>query len=633
LHKYKDWIYQNRSILIIGVALIQGLLFVFLLPPWQHYDEPGHFEYAWLVANLDHWPRIGEYSIEMRREVAASMMEHNFYRDLPYLPNLLATEPPPDIGISQLGDLPIYYFLASIPLRICKFTDITFQLYLARLVSLILYIVTIWAAIGICRDLFGAYHPLTWMVPIFMVFLAPFTSLMTAVNNDVAAVASTTLFLWAAVNILLNDFHLRNSAYLILSLAICLLSKTTTLVTLPLFFFMVGVGIYRFFNKRVVIYVFGLLSIIAIPLLFSWNKSAPSLFYARQDKLLPTRIKSKIAPVGNYVFALPTQKSDDDGYYQMLPSTKMKQLSGRIITLGVWMWANKPLNIRSPNVIINNQGILPSNYIHLETNPNFYTFTGKVPKTVDLGWLKIFPGEATDGTMIYWDGWILTEGYYSSSPPPVFQDSQGSMALWDEHNIINILSNASGEKLWPVLRPPVSNFINSKLHFSSAYLWSFLDFSGTGWYFQTDLGWLFKTFWEKFAWGNVTLRGSRFFWVFSAMSFIGLIGSIIAGWKYHNQISWILVSFFGIAVLGTYWLTLLRGVGTWYTRLFLPAARYAYPAIMPVAIGLCGGWWYLINSSNRKYNFRKNIGFLVFLAGLAIYNFLSIFSILTFYRS
>jgi hypothetical protein len=28
-------------------GLINGLLHTFMVPPWQHYDEPGNFEYAW----------------------------------------------------------------------------------------------------------------------------------------------------------------------------------------------------------------------------------------------------------------------------------------------------------------------------------------------------------------------------------------------------------------------------------------------------------------------------------------------------------------------------------------------------------------------------------------------------------
>ena len=36
---------------LIPLALCHGLLYMLILPPWQHYDEPPHFEYAWLIAD------------------------------------------------------------------------------------------------------------------------------------------------------------------------------------------------------------------------------------------------------------------------------------------------------------------------------------------------------------------------------------------------------------------------------------------------------------------------------------------------------------------------------------------------------------------------------------------------------
>src|SRR4030042_5269849 len=146
---------------LLLVSLISGLLYLFLMPPWQHYDEPGNFEYAWLAANLDHWPQTGEYNAEMRREVAASMIETNFFHGKTSLPNLVTINPPADIGYSQLNDVSLYFLLVSVPLRIIRYTDITFQLYVARFVSLLLLLLMLWGSVGICRDLFGKNHILS----------------------------------------------------------------------------------------------------------------------------------------------------------------------------------------------------------------------------------------------------------------------------------------------------------------------------------------------------------------------------------------------------------------------------------------------------------------------------------------
>ncbi len=63
-----------RVALVLLIALCQGALFLALLPPWQHYDEPTHFEYAWLSANRTLLPQAGHIDRAMRRQLAPSML-------------------------------------------------------------------------------------------------------------------------------------------------------------------------------------------------------------------------------------------------------------------------------------------------------------------------------------------------------------------------------------------------------------------------------------------------------------------------------------------------------------------------------------------------------------------------------
>ncbi|HEY80691.1 MAG TPA: hypothetical protein G4O05_06380, partial [Caldilineae bacterium] len=56
---------EHRAGLILLLALLNGLLYLFLVPPWQHYDEPGHFEYAWLIADRGRLPQAGDYDPAM----------------------------------------------------------------------------------------------------------------------------------------------------------------------------------------------------------------------------------------------------------------------------------------------------------------------------------------------------------------------------------------------------------------------------------------------------------------------------------------------------------------------------------------------------------------------------------------
>ncbi len=150
----KSVLQTHKTLLwIILIGLIHGMIYTFLIPPWQHYDEPGHFEYGWLIASQSKIPDRNTYDQLMRRELAASMIEHDFFEDDLQKPNLISYDEPIWIGIPQTGDLTLYYRLISIPLRLISSSDITFQLYVSRIVSLTLYLVTILAAYGIARTL------------------------------------------------------------------------------------------------------------------------------------------------------------------------------------------------------------------------------------------------------------------------------------------------------------------------------------------------------------------------------------------------------------------------------------------------------------------------------------------------
>ena len=137
---------EHQALLAILVfALLHGLLYIFIVPPWQHYDEPNHFEYVWLVAFRPGLPQPGEYDQAMRRDVAISMIEQGFFNDLEYKPDL---DPPVDtptwIGqYQQLTEPPLYYILASVPISLFKFDDINTQLYATRFVSLLFLLIII----------------------------------------------------------------------------------------------------------------------------------------------------------------------------------------------------------------------------------------------------------------------------------------------------------------------------------------------------------------------------------------------------------------------------------------------------------------------------------------------------------
>lgn len=99
-------LHKDHKVLIavLLVGLLNGLIFVLLMTPWQNFDEPKHFEYAWLIANRGKLPKMGDYDQEMRRQSAVSMLEHHFFKGMDFLPDLEATNQP--ITRLSMGELP-----------------------------------------------------------------------------------------------------------------------------------------------------------------------------------------------------------------------------------------------------------------------------------------------------------------------------------------------------------------------------------------------------------------------------------------------------------------------------------------------------------------------------------------------
>ena len=95
----------------------------------------------------------------------------------------------------QLNEPPLYYLFRTILLRVLPSDNVDMQLYVARLVSLTLFLSTILVGYGLVAEITPTHHPLRFLVPLTMALLPGLADLMSAVNNDVGAIAVFSLFL------------------------------------------------------------------------------------------------------------------------------------------------------------------------------------------------------------------------------------------------------------------------------------------------------------------------------------------------------------------------------------------------------------------------------------------------------
>jgi len=603
--------YRRATPIILLIALVHGLLYVMLVPPWQHYDEPTHFEYAYILAGRPirnfSLPQEGETDPVARQQIAASMIEHGFY-DETSRPNLLSRDTV-NIGVMQINDQPLYYLLVSIPLRLLRYTDVTTQLMLARLMSLLLYLITLYIAAKATAELVPAGHSLRVLVPLMLALLPSFTDIMTAVNDDVGAVLVMTLFFWAAIRLLKYGVSAgRMAAALLITLA-CVYTKSTAMIALPLLAIVLALCVLRRRQGWV-----WLALALALPagLAATVTFGDAQYWYRGQGQQLPTSTAGSAAtqfPVGARAFQLRVDASAPAwgvGIRQPIPPALVSQLRGKRVTLGAWMWATAGLPegtaARTPIFYDQNIGLNAHDLVYISTQPTFYAYSLTVPANLSFASVVLAPfrSAATEAT-VYFDGVVLVEGDFPSGSAPQFADGDAGSGTWAGKPFVNLLRNPSAESRWPMLRPSIDRWATRLIGTqASTTLSSLLDLSSTGWYYRTAFDNILHSFWAAFGWGHVTLSsfGLILYPLLTLLWCIGLLGCLGTIYIHMRRGKWRIGSFqsglillFGVACLVVWGIAFQRGLefGLFYW-LFVPSARYTFTVILPVVVMLTCGW-------------------------------------------
>lgn len=618
--------YPFRAILILG--FVHGLIYVFMIPPWWHHEEPGHFEYVWLVANRDHWPQVNDYDNNLRRQIAESMFVSGHGNLFNVSPKSLADDPI-NIGGIPVNRKPVYYWLVSLPLRLIREQSVLAQLYVARLTSFVLFLFSLWLAWLAMEELIPKGNPLYWMVPFSLALLPGYVDNMTSVHDDVIGAVVAILFLWLSIRIIKRGVSPLAFAGWIVSIVACFYSRDTTI---PLVFLVPFVLLFRLFRHKT-LPLMGALLLIGIVLgvkLFTFRDASQWFFTLDGDA--SNRLKTSNAPFGDYVFSLPASERVT-AFGQSFAPAFIKPLRNKTMTLGVWMWADAPtqmnlpvLEYRTPDGVVSSPPII----IEIGTSPAFYTVTFDIPYEAGHTWLSIVSFNYTDQTAsvyydrfvrVYYDGFVLAEGQHSSSPP-VFENDKLHSGSWDGKPFVNLIRNPSAERAWLGVSKN-ANILKARMYIDPAlYLQTIEDIQGFGWYYQASISTLFQTFWGKAAaqiplWGGFTYDVLQ---LISLLALAGILIHIIQSPSLFKQPEILFMFFVAVAI----WLpTLFRGAyWVFYFVPLVPYARYAYPAIIPTLLLINAG---LLKSSQcitvrfGLPRFSPVLAYQTFMICLAIY--------------
>lgn len=215
------------------VGLLHAGLYALLTPAWQAPDEPGHVEYACLMAAVGRVPRPADRTVALQQEIIASLARHNFWPRVRLtppepLPSSFAADPFLARSGRQIGDeTPLYYAGPAVLCALGRETPIETRLTLIRLLGAVLFgltgVVTAWA----WQSPFGLRHALLMMALPMPAFIAG------SANNDALAMLTATAVFAAVVRMQRLGRSRRRLAGLAILLALALLSKKTNVFMVP----------------------------------------------------------------------------------------------------------------------------------------------------------------------------------------------------------------------------------------------------------------------------------------------------------------------------------------------------------------------------------------------------------------
>lgn len=612
--------------LIVGILLATWLahilVYIFVVPPWQHYDEPTHFEYAALIRELGRLPTPDEYIPSLRRAIAASMIASGFYT------NRIVPLTPPDInspslslGIDERGHPPLYYVVVAVATLPWRDAPIITQLYVARLFSLLLAGLLFGASYLALRFITGEDWLLRYATLAVLALQPAFADIMSAVNSDVLANLVAVLCLLGGV------WFLRRPGWrrLIVEIPLLLLAFNVKRV-LVLYAFLLPCAWLAALPPRLwravwLVVGAGLLGLCAwLALqpwqLAEWNATPPTVQGYISTRLLqrwqePEQVRTKTTYAGVCAFALETRADDVVPVLtQHLYATQLHNLAGKQVTLAARMRADRHAVVASTPIVIVNSTVF-SRSVQLVTDWQLVTQTLRLPQQVDAidVWLL---GPPMPG-VVWYDSLALVEGESANLPGPGEPDASFEAGLLGERAPRNLLRNAGAEQQIPALPFPFPRDVLDKL-FNSAWIAAV--------YPQQALL-LFQGFWGIFGWGERSVSPG-WFMPLGLLVIASLLGITRYTWRKYWP---------GRAEpvqVHVWWLCLLAIILGWGGALlrvhsqpfpgvmFWSFGRYAFVALLPSLLMFVAGLRALLPRELRVQGLAGVMGFLLLYALVAL---------------
>jgi hypothetical protein len=216
---------------LMALAMVRGLLYLSVIPPWQGVDESYHFEYIRLL--VDQRSPVRTAPVEARQAMSQSMAKWHFPD---FLKSEQAPQPWPAIGyptgtIDRFSLAYIPYAVAVWPLH--SFS-MEIQLYAMRLVSVLIGAAVVALAFQTARLIAPDRPALALGTALFVLFLPQHTFLLASVSDgNLAELLCSAAIYWLA-KLLKTGFDWRTASLCLVSAVAALLCKATGFFLIPL---------------------------------------------------------------------------------------------------------------------------------------------------------------------------------------------------------------------------------------------------------------------------------------------------------------------------------------------------------------------------------------------------------------
>lgn len=606
------WLKKHTLLVLLCFGFLHGLAYVFLEPPWEHYDEPGHYEYAWMMGHNRGHLSPGGFDNQIREQIQRSMRETGFMERRNLEPPVTEPGGPVWIGISQVGDPPVYYFLAGQILWIFNAFPITVTLYALRVFSLIFFLITIWMAWLTAGVLFAGLH-WRWLLPFMVAALPPLADLMSALNNDPLAIAYLSVFIWLALRGLRKGLTWKLALPLVLMAAGSYYIKASVWVSIP------ALGLLLILCLPKPWLRWGALAAVTLGLtllLFRFDDAALWMRETRQDQ--PMRVLTE----DGWALRLQPQNPRHAIAYQAIPAADLADIRGETVTVGVRAASQGSCKASVYGLRVLRYGNIvkfyPARELTLTSGGEYAATQFDLPEDAHRVMVALVTPSSCKSAISF-DDVTLVKGAVSADELPSLVDSPR-----------NLVRNPGMDTLWPRISPTVLNFIGRIDHrFPDGLRWMLysLDVHGNRQMVTKSVKTVFNSFWGKFSWGQVGFRIAGVYYLLYGLTGAALTGLLIAGFRRVRRFTpatvfWIFALLSCAFVYA--WFTTVS-MGSFTGRIYLPVARFAYPCVVLVMTVYCAG---LMDAWHGNPNLQKGMaGVLVFLMlALDILAFVTVWS-------